>query len=69
MLYRKVLEKLRDWKEGKNKKALCIVGARQIGKTTIVREFAKEEYSAFLELNFINDPQVAKIFDGNFNTP
>ena len=62
MLYRKTLEKLRAWKNEPNKKALCIVGARQIGKTTIVREFAKEAYTNFLELNFITDPQVGKIF-------
>lgn len=37
MLYRKAYEKLREWKESDKKKALCIFGARQIGKTTIIR--------------------------------
>ena len=47
MLYRKAYQKLLDWKEAGAKQALCIVGARQIGKTTLVREFAKAEYKAF----------------------
>ncbi|WP_296119205.1 AAA family ATPase [uncultured Eubacterium sp.] len=42
-----------DWKEEKNKKALCVIGARQIGKTTAIRVFAKENYEHFLEINFI----------------
>ena len=32
MLHRKVMEKLRSWKSQEHKKALCILGARQIGK-------------------------------------
>ena len=32
-------------------KALCIIGARQIGKTTLIREFGKNEYEYFAELN------------------
>lgn len=44
MLKREISEKLKLWRTQKNKKALCIIGARQIGKTTIIREFAKQEY-------------------------
>ena len=44
MLYRKAYKKLLDWKSQKNKKALCITGARQIGKTTLIRVFGKENY-------------------------
>lgn len=38
MLKREISEKLKLWRTQKNKKALCIIGARQIGKTTIIRE-------------------------------
>lgn len=41
MLKRKVYKKLQNWKEEEHKKALCVIGARQIGKTTIIREFAE----------------------------
>ena len=49
MLKREISEKLKLWRTQKNKKALCIIGARQIGKTTIIREFAKQEYENFIE--------------------
>ena len=50
MLEREISEKLKLWRTQKNKKALCIIGARQIGKTTIIREFAKQEYENFIEI-------------------
>jgi len=67
MLKRKAWQKLIEWKENKDKKALCIIGARQIGKTTLVREFAKENYKNFIELNFISDKRAAEIFDGDLS--
>ena len=36
MLQREISEKLISWKKQEEKKALCIIGARQIGKTTII---------------------------------
>ena len=41
---------VQDWKKQKNKKALCITGARQIGKTTLIRKFAKNNYANFVEI-------------------
>lgn len=49
MLQRKIYEKLESWKNTKEKKALCIIGARQIGKTTIIREFGRRNYKHFVE--------------------
>ena len=63
MLKREISEKLISWKNQKKKKALCIIGARQIGKTTIIREFAKEQYEYFVEINFILDKGAEKIFE------
>lgn len=51
MLYRSAIEKLEEWKESENKKALLLTGARQIGKTFLIREFAKKHYENFLEIN------------------
>ena len=67
MLYRKAYTRLLRWKNEKQKKALCIVGARQIGKTTLVREFAKAEYSSFIEINFITEPSAGAIFAGDLD--
>ncbi len=62
MLRRRAWDRLLSWKEQKDKKALCIIGARQTGKTTLVRQFAKENYECFAEINFITDPGAASIF-------
>ncbi|WP_286073287.1 AAA family ATPase, partial [Faecalibaculum rodentium] len=64
MLKRKIDSVLRDWKNDSHKKtALCLIGARQTGKTTAVRMFARQEYSCFLELNFLDNPQARAIFE------
>ncbi len=67
MLYRKAYDKLLEWKSLNNKKAICIVGARQIGKTTLIREFGKTNYENFVEINFVADKRAASIFDGNLD--
>ncbi|NBK90750.1 DUF4143 domain-containing protein [bacterium 1XD21-13] len=66
MLYRKAYAKLEEWKHESHRKALCIVGARQIGKTTIIREFGHREYKYFVEINFATDQQAAGIFADSF---
>ena len=64
MFERKVWKKLDSWKRSTSRKALMLTGARQVGKTTIVREFGRREYSCFAELNFLADPEARKLFDG-----
>lgn len=64
MLYRKAWSKLAHWKAQSPKKALCVTGARQVGKTTLIRQFAKENYAHFAELNFLTQPDAAAIFSG-----
>ena len=56
MLRRKAYDSLLEWKNQNGKKALCIIGARQIGKTTLVRNFGTKEYEYFVEINFVTDP-------------
>lgn len=67
MLRRKAWEKLIHWKNSDNKKALCIIGARQIGKTTLVRNFGKEYYENFVEINFVTDARAADIFSDSLD--
>lgn len=67
MLKRTVYQKLESWKNLEHKKALCVIGARQIGKTTIIREFGKANYENFVEINFITDTGAEKIFEGNLD--
>ena len=72
MLYRNAWEQLETWrtgntaarKHGRHTKALMITGARQVGKTTLVREFGSRHYKRLAELNFLTDPVAATVFDG-----
>ena len=62
MLKRKVMTELKKWKNESVDKALIVNGARQVGKIYIVREFGKDEYESFIELNFIEHPEYTDIF-------
>ena len=68
MLKRKILSSLEQWHSTDRSKALLLTGARQVGKTTIVREFAKRHYSHFIEVNFVKRPVAQKAFDGDLDT-
>lgn len=67
MLKRKIIRELSKWNEESTNKALLIKGARQVGKTTIVRQFAKENYKNFIEINFEQMPLAKQAFDGNLD--
>ena len=61
---RKIYDKLLEWKENSNgKTALLIEGARRIGKSTIVEEFAKNEYKEYILIDFnIAPEEIKKLF-------
>lgn len=65
MLKRKMYEQLLMWKNNKGKECLLIKGARQVGKTYLVREFAKAEYESFVEINFHMQSSLKVIFEGD----
>ena len=67
MLKRKAYGKLLEWKNSNNKKCLMIKGARQVGKTFLVREFGRNEYKSFIEINFINQKELKSIFSDNLD--
>ena len=54
MLRRKIEDRIRDFYE-KDKKALLITGARQVGKTYIIREFGRSAFESFIEINFLEN--------------
>ena len=60
-----IKRKIDSWLEHfftNNKKALLITGARQIGKTFSIRRFGREHFKQFVEINFIENPNLIKIF-------
>lgn len=66
MFYRNSLKYLKEWAKSTNHKPLIIRGARQVGKTELVRMFAKEEFTNFVEINF--DHPDNKSFTGLFQS-
>lgn len=69
MLERKITKVLLDWKNNTiiKKKALIIKGLRQIGKTFIVKQFAKENYENQIYINFKNNDDLKSVFEENLN--
>ena len=61
MIHRSAFRFLIEWKESKGRKPLVIRGARQVGKTTLVKEFAKQ-YDVFLDLN-LEKPADRQLFE------
>jgi predicted AAA+ superfamily ATPase len=59
---RNLYHKLLDWKKSKNRKPLVLRGARQVGKTYLLKTFGKNEYQHCLYLNFEENPQLAGFF-------
>ncbi len=57
MLRRKAYEKLALWKHTKTKQALLVSGARQVGKTYLIRAFARDVYESVVEINLLEDKQ------------
>ena len=66
LLKRKVDNYLIEWKNNPDRMPLIIKGARQIGKTESIRNFAKNHYKSVIEINFILQKQYKDIFDDGF---
>ena len=65
MFKRKIYSRMKDWKEeSSGRSALLIRGARRVGKSTVVEEFAKNEYESYILIDFAVAPQEAiELFD------
>ena len=63
------IEKLKKWKDRERKKPLIIRGARQVGKTWIMREFGKEYYENTVYINFDNNRTMEELFKRDLDIP
>ena len=63
MLKRKILDNLVHWKETKHHECLLVKGARQVGKTYIIKEFGKQYYKNLIYINFFENPTYMNIFE------
>ena len=67
VLKRKIDDFLIEWKNSKDKLPLIVKGARQIGKTSSIEKFAKENYPFVVEINFALQKEYKTIFDNGFD--
>lgn len=61
-MYRMAIEKLLKWKQCKHRKPLIIEGARQVGKTWLMKEFGRQAYSDAVYINFDSNSRMAELF-------
>lgn len=66
-MYRFTIEKLYKWKESKHRKPLIIEGARQVGKTWLMKEFGKTAYKDCVYINFDSNSVMAELFASDLN--
>ena len=66
-MYRAAIENLKKWKNKKSRKPLVIEGARQVGKTWLMKEFGRQEYEKTVYINFDADKRAGDLFSENLN--
>ncbi len=67
MLYRKIYSDLEKFYDENKTDALLITGARQIGKSFVIREFGKSHFENFVEINFLEKPETIEAFNNAKN--
>ncbi len=66
-MYREKIEELKAWKKSPNRKPLIIRGARQVGKTWLMKEFGNKYYEKCAYINFDDNTRMEKLFEGDFD--
>ena len=67
-MYRTAIEKLIKWKASPRRKPLIIEGARQVGKTWLMKEFGKQAYVDTVYINFDSNSRMAELFASDLDT-
>lgn len=66
-MFRFAMKKLQNWKEKDNRKPLIIMGARQVGKTWLMKEFGKKFYKKVAYVSFYNNKRMNDVFQVDFD--
>lgn len=66
-LKRKAIKELVNWKNDEERKPMVLKGARQVGKTWLMKEFGKRYYKDFVYFSFEEDDELKSIFEVNKN--
>ncbi len=64
-MYRDIIQWLVEWKDRKERSPLIIRGARQVGKTYLVEEFARSHFNNIVAVNLEEKPEIRKVFHDN----
>lgn len=64
---REVIHQLYEWKEKRGRKPLILQGARQVGKTWLMKTFGKEAFEKCVYINFENDSRLSGLFEKDFD--
>lgn len=67
-MYRIAIEKLYKWKSNKHRKPLIIEGARQVGKTWLMKEFGRHAYKNTVYINFDSNLRMTNLFSADLDT-
>lgn len=65
LMYRNAMELLKKWQGKKQRKPLIIRGARQVGKTWLMKAFGAAEYESVVYINFDNNERMRNLFEGS----
>ncbi len=66
-MYREKIEELKKWKNSETRKPLIIRGARQVGKTWLMKEFGEKYYQKCAYINFDDNSRMNKLFEEDFD--
>ncbi len=66
-MYRQKIEDLKVWQKSPHRKPLIVRGARQVGKTELIREFGRTQYRQTAYVNLDNNSRMTALFDGDFD--
>ena len=67
MMYRKFYEVIRKWERDQEQKPLMVIGARQVGKTWLMKKFCQDVYHDYVYINLEERNDVASVFDGSLD--
>lgn len=66
-MYREILNLLKQWKIRENRKPLMLSGARQVGKTWILKEFGRTQFKKTAFVSFYNNSLMKRVFEPDFD--
>ena len=66
-MFRYAMQQLLEWKNRSNRKPLIIKGARQVGKTWLMKEFGRQHFKKVAYVTFYNNKRMARVFEDDYD--